>query len=176
MKIVLLICCLAFAQTVTVDLAKLPQQVQSEVIKANQANQAVSVDQFQKYAEIGKAIGLAFKEVCQVLNVEVNAFIKTPAGKITVGMIAWKVLGEDFVHLFGGLGMAIALAIIGFIMLKTWFGHKKEWVFKDGKKTEEFKYKKKAFEQSDSELGGIIVIGLAFAVSFLTAVVTIVNF
>ena len=41
----------------------------------------------------GNAIGEGIKGVCSSLNVEVNAFVNTTVGKLTMGLIVYKVVG-----------------------------------------------------------------------------------
>lgn len=41
----------------------------------------------------GNAIGEGIKGVCKSLNVEVNAFVETTVGKLTMGLIIYKVVG-----------------------------------------------------------------------------------
>lgn len=59
-----------------------------------------------------KAMGIAAKE----LNITINDFIQTDAGKITAALIIWKVAGDDILNLFYGIvfivtGMVISRVI-----------------------------------------------------------------
>ena len=140
MKWILILATMLFAQQVTVDLANLSPQARNAVIDANKSGVVsnITTGDIEKYAAIGQAVGTAFKEVCKTLNVELNEFIKTPAGKITMFMVAWKIFGQDFVHLFGGLLSAIALAIVWIFVFRYFYGYRKKWKYVDGKKTDEY--------------------------------------
>lgn len=99
---------LLFAQQVTVDLKDLSGDARNAVINSTKKN--FSADDIEKYSKIGQAVGEAFKSVCQTLNVEVNAFVKTPVGKIMTVMLVWKIFGEDIKGMVG----AALFVLIGY--------------------------------------------------------------
>ncbi|AJF40800.1 hypothetical protein AVV29_gp032 [Vibrio phage phi 3] len=55
----------------------------------------VTVEKISKYAEASKGFAEALGVAARELGVATNEFIATPAGKLTVGIVMWKVLGED---------------------------------------------------------------------------------
>lgn len=79
----------------------------------------------------GTAIGEGIKAVCGSLNVEVNAFIKTTVGKLTMGLIVYKVVGGK--ELIIGVkntvctvvGYLFVMAILLFSFLKLHLPRKK---------------------------------------------------
>jgi hypothetical protein len=95
----------SYAQIVTVDLGKLDPSARNSVIdaNANKNDAPINPESWKQWAEVGKAIGLAIAETAKQLNTEVNAFIKTPAGMIAVGLIAYKIAGHDILTVALGI-------------------------------------------------------------------------
>jgi len=58
-----------------------------------------------------KALGIAAKE----LNVTINDFLKSDAGKLTAVLIIWKVAGSAVIHFFYG----ILFMVVGLTMVRT---------------------------------------------------------
>lgn len=96
------------------DLAK--KQLELECVKMQQAaddaaNKTVDTEKISKYAgiatEVATAIGIAAKN----LGVEVNNFITTPAGMLTVSVILIKIFGKLF-------GLALAALVINILVWK----------------------------------------------------------
>jgi len=77
-------------------------QIQVEQMK-QEGTKDKTVDQAKQYIELGEMIGKAFGSCAKELNVQVNDFITTPAGLITITIIGWKTIGRDMVHF--GFGM-----------------------------------------------------------------------
>lgn len=65
--------------------------------------------QVKEWVSYGTEIGQALAGTARELGVVANEFIKTPAGQLTMGMIIWKVMGHDIVH--------VGLALIMFFTL-----------------------------------------------------------
>ncbi len=57
-------------------------------------------------------IGSAAKEI----GVATNEFIKTPVGKLAIGLIVWHMFGSMIIHIFG----AIAIVLVGSIFLRIY--------------------------------------------------------
>jgi hypothetical protein len=104
---------IAVAETpVSIDLETLSGETQKSVLNAlkEQAKKelplTVSLKDItpEKINTWSVAIANGIKETSQVLNVEVNEFIKTPVGKGTAFIIFWKVAGKD---LWEGTGRTI---------------------------------------------------------------------
>lgn len=48
-----------------------------------------------KYAAVGRGIGIAVNESLGAINKQAANFAETKVGKLTMLIVAWKVLGED---------------------------------------------------------------------------------
>jgi len=87
--VLLLFNCL-FAQqekTYTLKESQLTEQ-QKALAQSEQSKQSVS-----SWVGVGKEVGVAMKEGLSALNEEVNKFSESPAGRFTMFIIAWKVMG-----------------------------------------------------------------------------------
>jgi hypothetical protein len=63
----------------------------------------IQISQVSGYAGLGKEIGDAIGGGLHSLNTEVNSFSESPAGKFTMFIIAYKVIGNDFVQFLIGI-------------------------------------------------------------------------
>ena len=61
-----------------------------------------------------EAIGIAAKE----LGFAANEFLATDAGKLTAGLIAWHILGEDIIDIVTSLLVAIVAPLIYLLMVR----------------------------------------------------------
>lgn len=98
------LCTSAFAATTTtVNLEELDMNTRNAILelqkkKSEAASKTAdflkpeNVEQMSSYVSV---ITTAIKDTAHNLNTEVNDFIKTPAGIVTVGMIAYRVFGKD---------------------------------------------------------------------------------
>lgn len=109
----LMFCTIGFAQQVTVDLSKLGPDARNAVIETNKkANEpAESVNTAKEWAGVAQGIGESVKELCKSLNVEVNSFIQTPAGKLLVFVLLWKLLFANLIASLMFILVAIACVI-----------------------------------------------------------------
>lgn len=105
------------ADTVTVDITKLsPQELALyQKLKSDQAAQAnaFNLDTFtperiDKYGQIGKAFGSAFKECWTTVSTDAEKFAQSDAGKWAMFLVAWKIMGQDAVGLVNNLVHYIA--------------------------------------------------------------------
>jgi len=168
--------CIANAQEVTIDLTKLSPQEAAQVVAAKKTEQKTTVvpevpseEKVEKWVTIGERIGQAIAGACRELSVEVNDFITTPAGKLTVFLIAWQVVGEDFWNIIGGsLGWII---ITGILLWSFRHFHMNErTVIKNGE-TEEIKYiPRYKFDDDSYETGSFwmhCIMFILFTIMFL---------
>jgi hypothetical protein len=168
-----------FAQQVSVDLASLPSDARNAVIESNkkiEQDSKISTDDIEKYTAIGKAVGIAFKEVCQTLNVELNEFIKTPAGKLTMFMVAWKIFGQELVHLIGGISFAFIMAIVWIFVFRFFYSDKKKWKYKDGKKTDDYDLVRFTFVDKDNAPVPAVCLVICAIAIIVVALVSIFGF
>jgi hypothetical protein len=101
----------AFAQqpdTVQVDVTKLSQEQLRvwQELKKQQAESStkLSVDsltpeKIDKYAQMGKGLGIAINEGLKAVTQNVEQFAQTSAGKWIMVLVTWKVMGEDATQL-----------------------------------------------------------------------------
>jgi hypothetical protein len=161
MKLIFLLCSVLLAQTVTVDLAKLPSQARNEVINANNADKPVDVE---KWAVIGKGLAQAIAECCKELSVGVNDFVRTPVGKITMLIIVWKMFAKDFL----GCILWIAVTIVCAFVFRLIFGSRKV-VGKDGLIT----YERRMEDTGDIVTGLTIATVVAWSITTIGVLVGI---
>lgn len=98
----------AFAQTETVqvDITKLSQQelLVYQQLKQKQAQNSMSVanltpETIDRYAQIGKSFGTAFKECWTTVSTDAERFANSSAGKWAMVMVTWKIMGDDAINL-----------------------------------------------------------------------------
>jgi hypothetical protein len=96
----------AFGQTETVqvDITKLSQQellVYQQLKQKQQqgAGSLVNPDNIEKYAQIGKSFGTAFKECWSTVSADAEKFANSSAGKWAMVLITWKIMGDDAINL-----------------------------------------------------------------------------
>jgi hypothetical protein len=107
------------ATPVQIDLETLSGETQKSVLNALKAQAKKTAPLKVNLKDItpekintwSVAIANGIKETSQVLNVEVNEFIKTPVGKGTAFIIFWKVVGKD---LWKGIGNTILFVCFTF--------------------------------------------------------------
>lgn len=114
---IVLLCSSLFAQTSDVDTNGLTAeqkariQIQVEQMK-QEKDKTKMVDTAKEYVQLGEMIGKAFGSCAKELNVQVNEFITTPAGMLTIGIICWKTVGRDVVH----FGFGLCFLIFGILI------------------------------------------------------------
>lgn len=110
------------ADTLTVDITKLSQQELAlyQKLKTEQNNtfnvDTLSPERIDKYGQIGKAFGSAFKECWSTVSTDAEKFAQSDAGKWAMFLVAWKIMGQDAVGLINNLVHYIAgfsLFIVG---------------------------------------------------------------
>lgn len=110
----LLLSCMAVAQqqekVVSVPESKLTEQQKAEFMKA-----ATIQEQAKGWAGIGDEIGHAVNNSMAAITTQSNNFAQTPVGKLTVLIVIWKVVGDQAVHVAGGI-----VEIIFFVPLWIW--------------------------------------------------------
>jgi hypothetical protein len=96
-----------FAQeTLKVDITKLSdeelrlyRQLKQQAAKSENVLENLSPEKIDKYAQIGKAFGSAFKECWQTVSTDAEKFAQSSAGKWTMVLISWKIMGTDAINL-----------------------------------------------------------------------------
>lgn len=102
--------------------SKLTEAEKAEVLhtiaqKAAEKNAAplTNADNVEKWVKIGSNIGQGLAGAAKEVGVAVNDFSKTPVGQLTTMLIIWHMIGQDIMHIVGG----ILVWLCGFSIL--WF-------------------------------------------------------
>lgn len=113
----------AAEDTLQVDITKLDQnQLRAyQEMKAMQARSAASMaldnltpEKVDRYAQMGKGLGIAINEGLGAVTKNVEQFSQTSAGKWLMVLITWKVMGEDAIGL---ARTAMQWSIGGFLLI-----------------------------------------------------------
>ena len=95
-------------ETLQVDVTKLTTQqlqVYQQLKQAQAQSTAMATldnltpERIDKYAQVGKAFGSAFKECWSTVSTDAEKFGQSDAGKMTMILIAWKIMGNDAINL-----------------------------------------------------------------------------
>lgn len=65
-------------------------------------NPISSSNELTEYAELGKKYGLAMVEVAKAVGTTVNELAQTPVGMFLLFLVAYQVMGNDLIGIFGG--------------------------------------------------------------------------
>jgi hypothetical protein len=133
-----------------IDIEKLSINARNEILNLNKSDdENFNVTKAEQWASFGKNFASALKETCQVLNVEVNAFVKTPVGMVASGLIVYKVIGKDLIK------MVVTILVCSFIYILILFSFfiffipKKLVIRDENKKITQIKYIKRYEFKSD---------------------------
>lgn len=100
------------ADTLTVDITKLsPSELAlyqklktDQLAEANTFNiDKVTPDQIDRYGQIGRAFGSAFKECWTAVSSDAEKFAQSDAGKWAMFLVAWKIMGQDAINVINSL-------------------------------------------------------------------------
>jgi len=143
----------ALAQSMSVDLSKLPPDVAAALIKAEQERKGgikapTTAEELAQYAKIGEQVGAAVAATAKSLSVEVNEFVKTPVGWWTFIFIFWYFLGAKLWHIVGGILFWSASSLMIWKSLKYFHIPRRVLVSTNGK---EKKYEYQSFKWNSDE-------------------------
>jgi len=132
--IILLIPIIGFSQVVSIDLSKLPPEEAAKVLNAKRIingdyTAKEMTAQVSEWANVGTNLGKAMVSAAKEVGIATNEFVDTPIGKLTAGVVLWKVAGKDLLKII--FAPLIWLAVIS-IQLIVWFkclGKKSEFKF-----------------------------------------------
>lgn len=126
-----------FASATTAeDLLKNPNitaEQRDAIAKAMQstgANLPSTLKDALQWNQMGEAFAQTIKSICNTLNVEVNAFLKSDVGKLTAAVIIYRMVGKDILTIVLYIGAVIFVTIMIFSSLLI-FHKKKRVVDKD---------------------------------------------
>lgn len=120
----------AFAKIDSVDLRGLSEEQKAQLVQqAEQMKQQSGTNEtiiekvsnpenLNKWVEVGKGMGIAIAEVAQHVGMAADKFLESSAGKITLALIIWKVIGTDLVHVFGGIAFMLVFIPMWFYFFK----------------------------------------------------------
>lgn len=84
--------------------------------------QLKKVEDYGKWVGVGKEIGTAVREGLSGVVDVADKFGNTNVGKITIGLIIWKVAGVDFIRILLGIIFALFVTRLVFISLRKTYG------------------------------------------------------
>jgi hypothetical protein len=127
MKNIFLILCFAFSSVVSaqednrilVDPNDLPPAVLAE-IKAKQKVEGVraTINEVASYSGWGKEVGIAINDGLGAVTKSTAEFAETDVGKFTMFMIAYKIVGKDFVAIL--IVLPISVSLLVFVGISYW--------------------------------------------------------
>ncbi len=162
------------ANYVSMDLEKLSPEEAVRVLalqkKAAESTSISTAAQAESWAIVGEKWGKAIAAVAKELSITANEFIKTPVGKFTMVVIAWKVFGKDLWHIVGG---SIAWLVISLIILWSFkFFHMKKKVC--NKETKQTAYiARYDFKTNDARTASAVCHVLAFLAITITCLAVV---
>ncbi len=113
-----------------------------------------------KYADVGRGIGIAVNESLGAINKQAAAFAETKVGKLTMLIVAWKVLGEDVKGFTQAVfGFAIGVPLLATFIL-VWMWHwkrtttKRRYVVEEDGRKKKYSYEDTWFTRTDSHIDG----------------------
>lgn len=92
--------------------AEIVQEIQRKTA-VNDGNVLATPDRVERWVDVGTKIGQAMGGAAREIGIAANDFAVTPLGKFTMFLIAYKVVGQDLVHLAVHVGG-------GFLFFVTW--------------------------------------------------------
>ena len=127
-------------ETVTIKKSELTTD-QLNKIEARQLQE--KVDQYGKWVGVGHEVGTAINEGLAAVTTNASAFAATPPGKLTMFLIAYKVIGHDVLGAAIGIPMLIVGTIIWIWSYRRYMPQNRlvsETTDKDGKHIKTFEY------------------------------------
>lgn len=104
--------CNIFAQqveTVTVDISKLSPEARAEIESRKQIQK---IQQYGEWVGLGKEIGIAVDSSLASVTDRAAAFADTDMGKVTMGVLVYKIVGKDLMKIIVGCCLIITYTII----------------------------------------------------------------
>ena len=147
---------------------------QTQLIK-EQVQEAVKVlPKANEWAGIGKEVGIAVNEGLSAVTDQAQKFSETRPGKLTMVIIAWKVIGKDFTGLVLGIPMLILWTCLliwiikGNFVVRSVLSH----IQSDGKKVYETVNKIDEWNEDKQIMFAITLI--AFLVAFVLTIKSVI--
>lgn len=88
-------------------------QVYQQMLETQQSSNSLTPEKVDRYAQMGKGLGIAINEGLGAVTKNVEQFSQTSAGKWLMVLITWKVMGEDAI----GFARTVIQWIVGLSLL-----------------------------------------------------------
>jgi hypothetical protein len=115
----------AHAVSVNVNLEDLPEEARNAILDHQAGKDKQNPDQIEAFEKYGIALGKSINALVKELGVTLNDFIKTPVGKLTTGVLLWKLVFFEVLIVCLKLGALIfATSILLFSFMRFHVPHK----------------------------------------------------
>lgn len=167
----------AMAQSMNIDLTKLPPDVAAAVVKAEQERKAgiqvpTTAEEAEKYATVGKHVAEAISATAKGLSIEANEFVKTPVGWWTFIFVFWYFLGAKLWHIVGGIMFWIVSSSMLWNSMKHFFMQRKVLVAENGKE-KKYEYKTYTFRSDEAKTVSAMVHFVTFVAVTITSLLLV---
>lgn len=136
--------------------AQIIQQIEQT---SSQSQNIATVEQVEKWVDIGTKIGKGLAGAAKELGVAANDFAKTPVGILTMSLIVWNSMGSMLLHFIGG----IFIWLIGFLILFWLIRRSQDLVIIYDETSGKKKKINRESLNSDQQIGYIVVSMAIFA-------------
>lgn len=163
----------AHAQKVDIDLSKVSPDLAAEILRAQKKTEpALTVDNAEKWSQVGKNLAEGVSATAKGLSIEVNEFVKTPVGKFTFFVIAWKFIGAKIWSVIAG---ALIWLIAGSIIYRSfsWFHKERRRLSKIEDKTKVYEYISYKWRSEEAKAMSVIAHLLAISIVSIICMVAI---
>jgi hypothetical protein len=92
------------------EMVSIPKDKLTEQQKAE-----LNMQHASSWVGMGREIGEAVNSSMQAITTQSNNFSQTPVGKLTVFIVIWKVIGDQAIHVLGGV-----VEVVLFVPLWVW--------------------------------------------------------
>lgn len=116
----------------SIDVSKLTPEQKTQLLAQTvelqkQANNPTNVsatlrNEASQWGELGANMGRATVAAAKEVGLAANDFAQTPLGKITIGIVVYKIVGTNILHIVYGFGILLTglMFAIYFLLRKKW--------------------------------------------------------
>lgn len=166
------------AQKVSVDLTDLSSSSVNEILKVTRdkelkAHQILAPENAAKWAEVGKQLSEGVAATARGLSIEVNEFVKTPVGKFTFFLLAWKFFGAKLWSVFAA---TIIWIVLGGIIWRSfrWFHRPVKYLVSEEGKIKKYEWVYYQWKSQEAKVVSTAVHTISFIVLSVVMITTIV--
>lgn len=162
--LVLVASTVAFAQSVTIDLKDLDTVTRNRIIDATTKQTPTNtIDDAKKWVGLGREIGLAFDAGLGAVVKHTEAFGATKIGLFVMALIAWNVVGSQFLRLFvAGGGTLLCAAILCFFYWKNFMTRRLLVEYNKETKTKKWEIINNVDKMKEDEATAMLVVRILF--------------